>query len=383
MTYGEATRIFLVVVTTCFTLIGLVAIRVMLRARDQAQKVSIVPVLLPTATLVLGVALTHVLLGGQLGGPERRGLWGEGTLIAFPTSLATVAGTFISLWAVFWTAEQTRRETQAQIAESRRHRVTTLIRLFDDLEEPSERIRREWFVEAAPQARWLESEIRKAWEELIHELKAAPSDLGSTECREGHTISLPEINVFLPNDEYGSSDILGCSHFRELSSKKLAGLYIRARQLAANMFGEMVPVRRIVEEIKPLLREAGFDTRKLLTDATFFDVIYPQALPEKATEEGRYALAKILAWVHFIHADEDWEFAYRARAAECGISVEKLQSDSLYLRKDWHLAQNASLARKELQSALHRLRDNDAILGSGSELDFWAQVAQEAGLSNT
>lgn len=379
MDYRQAKFILGVVVASCALLITVFGLVAVFRSRRRGR-VSVAPVLLAAGIWIFSAALTHVLLGSVLEGRERRSLWAEGTLFAIPTSLAALGGTFVSIWAVLWTAEASLWVTRSKTGELRRRQAAKLVYLFNGLGTHFRGILQEWFAAATDGGMVLEELIRETWEELLDKVQDDRL-LGGDGCARGHTVCLPEVNVFLPGEEYGSLE-LGCSHFQSVLSGKLPRLYGKARQLAVNKKVSLSHVREVADELASLLREFGFDAKRMLKDVEVLSHIYPPELPDPSTQEGRYHLALILDWVHWIHSDRGWIEGYRARAESLGVNViERINEPrEEKMREDWDLARTASVARGRLRDALlRRISASEVNLASESEIDFWGGLAREAG----
>ncbi len=381
MAYEDAARLLAVSAVVLLIVAAATTARAVVATRRGGIRGSIVQPILVLAVAAVALAVIHVLIGGQLQAEERRGLWAEGTLFVFPTSVGALGASMTSLWAVLWTAEASERKARGDIAAARRRDAADLVYFFDRFDEEATPVRSLWFGSGARGHEETRSAIRHAWEEIVRELHQKESSWTTTlpcHC----AVHLPDINVFLPDTEYGSSDSLGCVHFREALKPRLENLYKNAKQVAAFRFVAMQSVTATMNEIRPILKRLRMNDKIFLADGVLYAEVYPAKPPDPATAEGRFMLARTLAWIaHGATDREEWEGDLKRMGNQLKIRVERRFPQE---RRDakWEEAHSAYARRVRLREVLlRRLRGTQENLCAGSDDDFWDGVIGEAASS--
>lgn len=378
--HKTAGLVLVTVVGACVSLSAGVGIRAAIRAKRHATKISIVQTLLACALSALVIALAHVILGGRLPESERSGLWNDGTLIVFPTSMAGLGASVTSLWAVLWTAEAATRQRYAQTVAERQRDATQLLRGLNQLSELTREIYSDWFL--TPQApKAMEFRIQQAWERILDDVAGSANiqqdgePPGGEPCLGPCRIHLPHSNAYFPEEDFGSTEGSGCSHFLRALERELPDLYTFARRLAATHRSRMLWVHDAMRDLAPLLLKLQLDQKPLLADVLLFQEIYPRKVSEADTSEGRWALAAGLEWSHVAMSDSAWESRYRDRARRAGVVIIDSSLDAT--RRDLRLARGAPATR-----SLFRQVARDLLAGHDrrtvSDAEFWSAVSAAA-----
>ncbi|HEY7874967.1 MAG TPA: hypothetical protein VIG64_07570 [Actinomycetota bacterium] len=361
------------------------------RSKKHDGRYSILPLLLIIAVALVSIAVLHVLIGSLIQEIPRAGLWAEGTISALPSSVVALGTTFLTVWAVLWTAKTSlevgSRGRERDQAEARRFEIREVMNQLDKLEALLEPISERWLGPRATRAKEVWRVITETWDDLLDGALDQADTSQSPNAEQGkhpgsvHQVTLPaDPNVFLSWGDFSASDP-GCVHFQAAVYPKLPLFYERAQSVAVNQPTAAAHVRSLLTELAANLDRYGLPTTELLVDARLLSLFYPEVYPKQDEMEGRGVLAKNLAWVGVINiAESRWAEDYIKRATAHGIFVERPWSLTQGSRI-WDSAKKARDYRTTLKGLLERDFDlSHEELGKMSRLDFWDRISKEPSL---
>ncbi|MEJ1105468.1 MULTISPECIES: hypothetical protein [unclassified Kribbella] len=361
----------IVIIVTALTSLGF--------RRGLGLRRSLTPPLLAVALSVIAVAFTHVWIGGRIATDKRSGLWAEGSITAFPTSLTALGATFISLWVVLWTAENsvrtTQRHDQTIEAEQRRKQGADLVLLMDSLDDSVRPLRSWWMGDVKGLGLW--SSIDGLWRHMCDGGLGEPASLGPNDyCRnDGHRVALPDTNCLTPADVLDRTTSGGCLHFAAEVEARLADMQISAMQIAANKVTDANRVRNVLAALSSLLDKYGLkEYDDLVSDARRLSKYYPETSPDPSSADGKKLLAQIMNSVYLAATmDGRWDREIRAEAAKHGVVIKDHYGKDN--RDRWVRVQNSAEVRSRFRnSLLESMRENDTVVGAGLPLDFWNRI---------